>query len=142
MKTKRNPEIRNPKNTWVNLPEPNLNSCDQLNNMTRVNSIDSEQSEIEYNMVTGDNPTCRTVPEIFTERPMQPRENPPGQVLAHNESLDTTPSVPETSTPNTLADLIERLADVLVGKNDKPSAKTLKVRPVSTKQMTFDGKPG
>ena len=72
---------------------------------------------------------------------MQPRENSPGQVLAHNESLDTTPPVPETSTPNTLADLIERLADVLVGRNDKPSAQTLKVLPVKTTKLTFNGKP-
>ena len=37
-------------------------------------------------------------------------------------------------------DLINRLADVIMGMNDKPSAQTLMVRPVSTSALTFYGK--
>ena len=37
-------------------------------------------------------------------------------------------------------DPINRLADVIMGMNNKPSAQTLMVRPVNTTTLTFDGK--
>ena len=37
-------------------------------------------------------------------------------------------------------DPINRLADVIMGMSNKPSAQTLMVRPVSTTTLTFDGK--
>ena len=53
---------------------------------------------------------------------------------------NTTPQVPEATTPTTSSDPLHRLADVLVGMHNRPSAQTLMVRPVSTTTLTFDGK--
>ena len=78
------------------------------------------------------------IPEFLTGRPMQSQE----PVQHHNpnddESQDTIPQVPETTTPNTSPDPINGLAEVLVGLNNRPSAQTLMVRPVSTTTLTFD----
>ena len=62
--------------------------------------------------------------------------------------LDTTipaqlPPVPTNNRDvpsETPIDPINRLADVILGTNNKPSAQTLMVRPVSTTTLTFDGK--
>ena len=56
------------------------------------------------------------------------------------ESQETVPQVPETTASNTPSDPINRLAEVLVGMNNCPSAQTLMVRPVSTTTLTFDEK--
>ena len=58
----------------------------------------------------------------------------------NDEPQDKGPQVPETTTSNTPSDPINRLAEVLVGMNNRPSAQTLMVRPVSTTTLTFDGK--
>ena len=55
----------------------------------------------------------------------------------------TIPPVPTSNRDvpsETLIDPINRLADVSMGMNSKPSAQTLMVRPVSTTILTFDGK--
>ena len=91
-------------------------------------------------MVTGANPTPHMVPEFLTGRPMQSRDLLQRQNSNNDESQDTIPQVSEATTPTTSSDPINRLAEVLVGMNNRPSAQTLMVRPVSTTTLTFDGK--
>ena len=90
-----------------------------------------------HDMVTGDNPTSRTVPEFPTGRPMHSRNDTRNQDLSQGQPSENVLLVQET---NTNSDPIRRLADVLVGMNRKPSAQTLMVRPVSTTTLTFEGK--
>ena len=90
--------------------------------------------------MTGANPTPHTVPEFLTGRPMQSREPLQRQNSTNYESPETIPQVSETTVPTTPSDLINRLAEALVGMNNRPSAQTLMVRPVSTTTLTFDGK--
>ena len=120
-------------------------------NCQRENSVDSYQSDEDdgYDMVTGANLTPQMVPEFLTGRPMQSRNKSLHQQCVNNDTLDTTipaqiPTVPTNnrdvpSKPS--IDPFNRLADVIMGMNNKPSAQTLMVRPVSTTTLTFDGKP-
>ena len=107
---------------------------------SRESSIDSINSEQNHDMVTGANPTPHMVPEFLNGRPMQSREPLQRQHSNNNESQDTIPQVSETTAPTTGSDPINRLAEVMVGMNNRPSAQTLMVRPVSTTTLTFDGK--
>ena len=91
-------------------------------------------------MVTGANPTPRTVPEFLTGRPEYSRIDTRNQNPPHGQSSKNIPSVPETSVNHDNSDPIRRLADVLVGMNRKSSSQTLMVRPVGTTTLTFDGK--
>ena len=52
-------------------------------------------------MVTGANPTPHMVPEFLTGRPMQARAPLQRQNSNKDESQDTVPQVPETTTPTT-----------------------------------------
>ena len=108
--------------------------------MSRQSSVDSVISEQNRNMVTGANHTQHMVPEFLTGRPMQSREPLQRQNSTNHESQKTIPQVPETTAPTTSSDPINCLAEVLVGMNNRPSAQTLMVRPVSTTTLTFDGK--
>ena len=107
---------------------------------SRESSVDSYTSGRNRDMVTGANPTPYMVPEFLTGRPMQSRDPLQRQNSNNDESQDTIPQVPETTAPTTSFDPINRLAEVLVGMNNRPSAQTLMVRPVSTTTLTFDGK--
>ena len=119
-------------------------------NRQRENSVDSYQSDEDdgYDMVTGANLTPQMVPEFLTGRPMQSRNKSSHQQCVNDDTLDTTlpaqiPTVPTNnrdvpSEPS--IDPINRLADVIMGMNNKPSAQTLMVRPVNTTTLTFDGK--
>ena len=78
-------------------------------------------------MVTGANPTPRTVPEFPTGPPMHSRIGTRNQNPPHGQSSKNIPSVPETSVNHDNSDPIRRLADVLVGMNSKSL-------------LTFDGK--
>ena len=81
------------------------------------------------------------VPEFLTGRPMQSREPLRRQNSNANEPLDHSPQVQEPASQTTPSDPINRLAGVLVGMNNRPSAQTLMVRPVSsTTTLTFDCK--
>ena len=91
-------------------------------------------------MVSGANPTPHMVPHFLTGRPMQSRESLQRLNSNNDESQDTVPQVPETTTPTTPSDTINRLAEILVGMNNRPSPQTLIVRPVSTTTLTFDCK--
>ena len=71
---------------------------------------------------------------------MQPREPLQHLNSTNEESQDPEPSDYETTKTTTPTDPINRLAEVLVGMNNRPSAQTLMVRPVSTTTLTFDGK--
>ena len=116
----------------------------------RENSMDSNHGDEDdsYDVVTGANLTPLMVPEVLTGRPMQSRNKTPHQQCINDDKLDTI--LPEqqipahTNTQNTNseypADPIYRLADVIMGMNNKPSAQTLIVRLVSTTTLTFDGK--
>ena len=97
---------------------------------------------IEQNrdMVTGANPTPHMVPEFLTGRPMQSRDPLHRQNSNNDEPQDTIPQISEATTSTTPSDPSNRLAEVLVGMNNRPSAQTLMVRPVSTTTLTFDGK--
>ena len=91
-------------------------------------------------MVTGANPTPRMVPDFFTGRPTQSKENPQSQDNIDPASPTTSHQAQETVGPNTVLHPLTRLADVLTGLNNKQSPQTLMVRPVSTTTLTFDGK--
>ena len=135
----RNTEVGNSQGTMENRPK----TCFTQENSrlrSRESSTDSINSEQNRDMVTGANPTPHMVPEFLTGRPMQSREPLQRQNSNHDESQDTIPQVPETTPSNTSPDPINRLAEVLVGMNNRPSAQTLMVRPVSTTTLTFDGK--
>ena len=120
-------------------------------NHCRRNSIDSNNSNENddgYDMVTGANLTPQMVPEFLTGRPTQSRNTNPHQQCVNDDTLDNTlpaqiPSVPinnQRQHSETPLDPINRLADVIIGMNNKSSAQTLMVRPVNTATLTFDGK--
>ena len=119
-------------------------------NHQRENSADScgSDDELGYDMVTGANLTPQMVPEFLTGRPMQSQNKIPHQQCVHDDRLDTTipAQIPPVPTNNrdvpfeAPIDPINRLADVIMGMNNKPSAQTLMVRPVNTTTLTFDGK--
>ena len=135
----RNSEVEKAQKSWENCPR----KCfiqENSRQMSRQSSLDSNNSEQNHNMVTGANPTPHIVPEFLTGRPMQSREPLQHQNSTNNESQDLGPQIPETTKPTTPSDPINRLAEVLVGLNNRPSAQTLMVRPVSTTTLTFDGK--
>ena len=108
--------------------------------MSRQSSVDSNISEQNRDMVTGAKPTPHMVPDFLTGRPMQSRDPLQRQNSNNDESQDTVPQVTETTTPTTPSDPINRLAEVLVSMNNRPSVQTLIVRPLSTTTLTFDGK--
>ena len=108
--------------------------------MSRQSSVDSITSEQNRDMVTGAKLTPHVVHEFLTGRPMHSRAPLQRQNSNNDESQDTVPQVPETTTPTIPSDPINRLAEVLVGMNNRPSAQTLMVRPISTTTLTFDGK--
>ena len=135
----RNAEVGNTQKLWENRPK----TCFTQENSrlrSRESSTDLYNSEQNRDMVTGANPTPHMVPEFLTGRPMQFREPLQSQHSNNNETQDTMPQVSETTAPTTGSDLINRLAEVLVGMNNRPSAQTLMVRPVSSTTLTFDGK--
>ena len=135
----RNSEVGNAQKSWENCPKK-CSIQENSRQMSRQSSIDSINSEQNHDMVTGANPTPHIVPEFLTGRPMQSREPLQHQNSNNNESQDLGPQVPETTKLTTPSDPINRLAEVLVGMNNRPSAQTLMVRPVSTTSLTFDGK--
>ena len=108
--------------------------------MSRDSSVDSYISEQNHDMVTGAKLTPHVVPEFLTGRPMHSRAPLQRQNSNNDEYQDTVPQVPEATTPTIPSDPINRLAEVLVGMNNRPSTQTLMVRPVSTTTLTFDGK--
>ena len=91
-------------------------------------------------MVTGANPTPRTVPEFLTRRPMHSRIDAKNSNSPNGQPSEHILSVPETNANLDNSDPIRRLADVLVGMNNKSSSQTLMVQPVSTTTLTFKGK--
>ena len=99
-------------------------------------------------MVTGANLTPQMVPEFLTGRPMHSQSKIFHQQCVNDDTLDTTipvqlPTVPTNNRHvpfEAPIDPINRLADVIMGMNNKPSAQTLMVRPVITTTLTFDGK--
>ena len=113
---------------------------------SRQSSVDSDNSEQNRDMVTGANlttpppPPPHMGPEFLTGRPMQSRETLQRQNSNAAEPLDYSPQVQQPTSQNTPSDPINRLAEVLVGMDNRPSAQTLMVRPVSTTTLTFDGK--
>ena len=130
---------------------PRLNkTANNLSNHQMECLGDSEQCENDegYDMVTGANLTPHVVPEFLTGRPTQSRNKIPHQQCVNDDTLDTTlpaqiPSNPindREMQPQTPLDPINRLADVIMGMNNKSSAQTLMVRPVNTATLTFDGK--
>ena len=108
--------------------------------MSRQSSVDSIGSEPNCDILTGVNPTPHIVPEFLTGRPMQSREPLQHHNPNNDESQDNVPQVPETTTPTTSPDPINRLVEVLVGLNNRLSAQTLMVRLVNKTTLTFDAK--
>ena len=135
----RNPEVVN----MLKTKENRLKMCFTQENSrqrSRESSTESYASEQNRDMVTGANTTPHMVPEFLTGRPMHSRAPLQQQISNNDESQHAAPQVPETTTPTIPSDPINRLAEVLVGMNNRPSAQTLMVRPVSTTTLTFDGK--
>ena len=112
----------------------------QLNGRERSRDslIESYNDEQNHDTVTGANPTPHMVPEFLTGRPMQSREPLQRQNSNNNESQVTILQVPETK--HIFRPQLNRLAEVLVGMNNRSSAQALMVRPVSTTTLKFDGK--
>ena len=134
-----NSGAENPLKTWENRPKMCFtNESNRLK--SRKSSVESYANEQNRDMVTGANSNPRMVPEFLTGRPMQSREPLQRQNSVNEESQDTEPLVHETTRTTTPTDPINSLAEVLVGMNNRPSAQTLMVRPVSTTTLTFDGK--
>ena len=135
----RNPGANNALGAWEKRSKIYTNhlNCKQR---SRDSSVDSVSSEQNHDMVTGANPTPHMVPEFLTGRPMHSREPLQRHNLTDHEPQETIPQVPETTAPTTPSDPINRLAEVLVGMNNRPSPQTLMVRPVSTTTLTFDEK--
>ena len=96
----RNFEVENSHNIWVNHPRKCFMQ-ENIRQMSRQSSIESEDSEQICDMVTGANPTPHTVPEFLTGRPMQSREPLQHQDSNNDEPQNTTPQVPEATTPTT-----------------------------------------
>ena len=119
-------------------------------NHRREDSVHSQVSDDEYgyDMVTGAKLTPQMVPEFLTGRPVQSQNKTPHQQCVNDDTLDTTipAQIPPVPTNNkdvpfeAPKDPINRLADVIMRMNNKPSAQTLMVRPVNTTTLTFDGK--
>ena len=129
-----------------NRPKSSLKESN-LYNRSRDSSVDSIESDVGYDMVTGAKLTPHIVPEFLTGRPMQSRKNIPQQNDDNDDTLDTTLPAQQPIRTNTTeaiteppVDPINRLADVIMGMNTKPSTQTLMVRPVNTTTLTFDGK--
>ena len=134
-----NSGAENPLKTWENRPK--MCYTHESNRLrSRESSVESSAHEQNRDMVTGANSNPRMVPEFLTGRPMQPREPLQHQNSTNEESQDPEPSDHETTKTTTPTDPINRLAEVLVGMNNRPSAQTMMVRPVSTTTLTFDGK--
>ena len=108
--------------------------------LSREISIDSQTSDQDCDMVTGDNHNPHTVPEFLTGRPMQSQEPLQHPEDTPSEFQDPNQQVPGIALPDTTTDPINRLADILVGINNRPSTQTLTVRPVSSTTVTFDWK--
>ena len=99
-------------------------------NHQRENSVDSYRSDDEegYDMVTGVNLTPQMVPEFLTGRLMQSQNKTPHQQCVNDDTLDTTipaqiPPVPTNNRDKPFEapiDPINRLADVIMGMNNKP----------------------
>ena len=118
---------------WRNIQKPtSINSNNhprsQGGSFSSLDRRDDRDMMINsHDMVTGANPTPRTVPEFLTGLPMHSRIDTRNQNSPHGQSSKNIPSVPETSVNHDNSDPIRRLADVLVGMNSKSS-------------LTFDGK--
>ena len=143
----RTTEAKFVKNAWKSNSKPDMSTSSRQDYFRR-NSENSQSSDDgheedmmtnSHDMVTGAKPTPRTVPEFLTGRPMHSREETQNSHSPRIQTLENVPPVQETDV-NDGSDPIRRLADVLVGMNNKSSTQTLMVRPVSTTTLTFDGK--
>ena len=135
----RNTEGRKHQSAWGNT-QSRVHPITNNHPLSRDSSLSSLYCGDDHDMVTGDNPTPRMVPEFLTGRPTQSKENPQSQDNIDVASPTTSHQAQETVGPNTALDPLTRLADVLTGMNNKQSPQTLMVRPVSTTTLTFDGK--
>ena len=115
----------------------------------RESLVDSDHSDDDgYDMVTEANLTPHMVPEFLTGRPMQSRNNIPHPNIGTDDTLETTLPAQQNPISNTATEVLQhspidpinRLADVIMGMNNKQPSQTLMVRPVSTTTLTFDGK--
>ena len=117
----RNPEVGNFQKSWENRPK----SCftqEKCGQRSRESSVGSYTDEQNRDMVTGANLTTHMFPEFLTGRPMQYREPLQRQNSNADESLDHSPQVQEPASQTIPSDPINRLAEVLVGMNNRPSA--------------------
>ena len=88
-------------------------------------------------MVTGANELQQQVPEFLTGR-IHSQPDLQRQESTHDTTLDTTLPVAEPVTAEQPQDPINRLTDVFVNLQNKPQS--MKIRPVTTNPVTFDGK--
>ena len=88
-------------------------------------------------MVTGANELQQSIPEFLTGR-IHSQPDLQRQESTHDTTMDTTLPIAEPVPAEQPQDPINRLADVLVNLQNKPQ--TMKIRPVTTNPMTFDGK--
>ena len=108
--------------------------------MSRENSVGSYTSEQKRDKATGAGSNPCMVPEFLPGRPMYSREPLQRQNSILDKFPDSGPQVQEPTNQTTPSDPINRLVEVLVGMNNRPSAQTLMVRPVSTTTLMFDEK--
>ena len=101
-------------------------------------SVDSETNDDGYDMVTGTNLTHHMVPEFLTGRPMQSLNKTLLPHTSNDDTLDTNlpaqqipvPATNRNRSSQSPVEPIKRLADVIMGMNNKSSARTLMVPPV------------
>ena len=90
-------------------------------------------------MVTRDNESPVIVPEFLTGR-VQSRAALNQSHDDHNPLLDTTIPTQRRVTLAAEKKTVNRLADVLTGIQNRPTAQQPTIHPVNSNTMTFDGK--
>ena len=103
------------------------------------NRLQNDITDQDYDMVTGDNEPPIQVPEFLTGRmPSQSHLNKSHDDL--NPLLDTTIPAQENTAPAIDLDQNNRLADVLISMQNRPTAQQLTIRPFNSNTITFDGR--
>ena len=100
---------------------------------------DSDSRSDSHDLVTGNNESPNTVPEIITGRiPSLTTLNQPAR--DQHDLLKTT-CLPQNNPPVAVKDPITRLAEVFTNIQNRPTAQQhFTIRPVNFNAMNFDGK--
>ena len=98
-----------------------------------------ESTDRAYDMVTGGNESPSPAPEFLMGR-MPSRSHLNQSHDDFNPQLDTTIPAQKPTATAADSDPINKLADVLISMQNRPTAQQLTIQPVNSNTMTFDGK--